>query len=163
MPGGRPKGSRTDPSVIIARERFEHEEYLKEIDLQMQREKLLVQLLENPRVFYTVMIGGAGALAWFQALVSKGSAKPGEDTQKWDEILKQGILGYFTFGLTGSAAAIAFDADVEGNWMDKIIGNLGKSGVALFTSLFFIHELMGGQKEGGGGLPQMLTALGATV
>jgi hypothetical protein len=151
-------------ALKIARERFVHEIELKELDLQIEREKRVSELLQDPIVFYTVCILGSSGIAWLTAVLAKTSASDGDDTVKWDAILKK--AAWFVAGGGGATGFVLEEwMTSDGSWIEKLLKGAGAGGTIYFASMLALHEIFGGsgQQSGPGGIAQMLGMLGVAL
>ena len=175
---GRPRGSSVSDELKIARERMDHEIEVAELERSMQRERLIADLLRNPRVFYTLMIGGSAALAFVQALIERaGMNENTADKDRMAElesVIKRGLVDVFSFNVGGVGGVAVAEGlnwitgwENGSNWLDSLTRNAGKGGVFFFGSCLILHEIFGGENSGmgekQGGLGALLPVLGAAL
>lgn len=145
---GRPRGA-VPESVRLQRERFIHEEYMAELELQKHRETLISGLLKDPRIYYTLAIGGSGVVAWLGAILTAGKdPKTGDErdaVDKANKILAGGLIAA-SFGPVGLAFDAAFlNPSVDnGGPIGALLKAAGAGGGAFFAVCLILHEMFGG-------------------
>ena len=133
-------------------ERYRVREMELEFERDMAREKMLAELLKNPRVFYAVAILGSAGVAFLGALL--WTPKDDEEREKRDAVLKQNP---FVDLFAGSAIrTMDFAQDASANPFSVLLATAGAGGVAYWSVCLILHEIFGGENSTMG--EQMLTA-----